>query len=173
MVQGGLAGLSSSRGPANTSTQLSYQHGGTLPQVQPAARIPPANSTLPYRPQGIGRGSNPNWKRLSEVEWKAKRDKGLCFRCDEKYTIGHKCKNRELQVMMIYDEEVEEEDGEGEQMREGDGEPILASEHIELSMNSVVGLTTPQTMKLRGDIERQPMVVLIDEGATHNFFLGG
>ena len=54
-------------------------------------------------------------------------------------------------------------------MREGDGEHVLASEHIELSMNSVVGLTTPQTMKLRGDIEGQPVVILIDGGATHNF----
>ena len=36
--------------------------------------------------------------------------KGLCFRCDEKYMIGHKCKNKQLQVMMIYDKEVEEEE---------------------------------------------------------------
>ena len=36
-------------------------------------------------------------------------------------------------------------------------------------MNSIVGLTTPQIMKLRGDIEGQLVVVLIDGGATHNF----
>lgn len=36
-------------------------------------------------------------------------------------------------------------------------------------MNSVVGLTAPQTMKLKGEIEQQPVVVLIDGGATHNF----
>ena len=62
----------------------------------------------------MGRGSNPTWKRLSEAEWKAKREKGLCFRCDEKYTVGHRCKNRELQVMMIYDDEVVEAELEEE-----------------------------------------------------------
>ena len=60
---------------------------------------------------------------------------GLCFRCDEKYTIGHKCKNRELQVVMIYDEELEEENREGEQKGDGEGDPVFRDEHIELSMN--------------------------------------
>jgi len=137
--------------------------------VHSAARVPPTNSTPPYRSLATGKGSNPNWKRLSEAEWRAKRDKGLCFRCDEKYTIGHKCRNKELQVMMIYDEEMEEENGEGEQRGDGEGDSVFRDEHIELSMNSVVGLTTPQTMKVKGDIEGQPVVVLIDGGATHNF----
>ena len=38
-------------------------------------------------------------------------------------------------------------------------------------MNSVVGLTTPQTMKLKWDIEGQPIVVLIDGRVTHNFIV--
>ena len=36
-------------------------------------------------------------------------------------------------------------------------------------MNSVAGLTAPQTMKIKEEIEQQPIVVLIDGGATHNF----
>lgn len=127
--------------------------------------ISQASNKLPV----AGSGNNVPFKGLSEAEWKSKREKGLCFRCDEKYSIGHRCKNRELQVMMIYDEEMEEEvveaeTGEGREEEAGQG-----SEVIELSMNSVVGLTAPQTMKLQGDIEGQPMVVLIDGGATHNF----
>ncbi|XP_052202680.1 uncharacterized protein LOC127808263 [Diospyros lotus] len=116
-----------------------------------------------------GSGSNVPFKRLSEAERKAKREKGLCFRCDEKYLVSHQCKNKELHVMMIYDEEMEEE-GVKVETREGREEEVgQGSEVIELSMNSVVGLTTPQTMKLQGDIEGQPVVVLIDGGATHNF----
>lgn len=39
----------------------------------------------------------------------------------------------------------------------------------EVSINSVVGLTSPQTMKLRGRIGETKVVVLIDSGTTHNF----
>lgn len=42
-------------------------------------------------------------------------------------------------------------------------------EVMELSINSVVGLTSPQTIKVEGLIENQEVVVLIDCGATHNF----
>lgn len=42
-------------------------------------------------------------------------------------------------------------------------------EGVELSMNSVVGLTSPKTMKMKGTINGQEVVVLIDFGATHNF----
>lgn len=40
---------------------------------------------------------------------------------------------------------------------------------VELSLNSVVGLTTPKTMKLKGSVLGQSVIVLIDCGATHNF----
>ena len=43
-------------------------------------------------------------------------------------------------------------------------------EVAELSLNSVVGLSTPKTMKVRGKIKQQEVIVLIDYGATHNFF---
>ena len=40
---------------------------------------------------------------------------------------------------------------------------------VEISLNYVVGLTTPTTMKLCGMIGPQEVVVLIDSWATHNF----
>ena len=42
-------------------------------------------------------------------------------------------------------------------------------ETIELSLNSVVGLTTSGMMKLKGMINGKEVIVLIDCGATHNF----
>ena len=38
---------------------------------------------------------------------------------------------------------------------------------VELSINSVVGLTNPVTMKVRGNIFGEEVVVLIDCGVTH------
>ena len=70
---------------------------------------------------------------------------------------------------MIYDEEIGEAIGEEEVVQGGEEELGCGGEVIKLSMNSIVGLTTPQTMKLRGHIEGQPVVVLVDGGTTHNF----
>ena len=36
-------------------------------------------------------------------------------------------------------------------------------------LNFVVGFSTPRTMKLRGTIANQEVMVLIDCGASHNF----
>jgi len=61
---------------------------------------------------------------LSEGELQAKQAKGLCFRCDKKYSVGHKCKNKELQVMVIYEEErdEDEEDVQEDETRDESGE---------------------------------------------------
>lgn len=104
-----------------------------------------------------------NLKRLTERELQDKRAKWLCYRCDSKWTIGDRCKNKELSVLLI-----EKEEGSGEE--EGDS-PLLPHEEVitEVSLNSVVGLSNPKTMKLRGSIGDFEVVVLIDPGAMHNF----
>ena len=40
---------------------------------------------------------------------------------------------------------------------------------VELSINSMVGLSNPGTMKVRGKIQDREVVVLIDYRTTHNF----
>lgn len=42
-------------------------------------------------------------------------------------------------------------------------------EVVELALNTVVGFSTPRTMKLKGKINEKEVVVLVDCGATHNF----
>lgn len=42
-------------------------------------------------------------------------------------------------------------------------------EIVELSINSMVGLSSPKTMKVKGTIAQQHVVVVIDCGATNNF----
>lgn len=40
---------------------------------------------------------------------------------------------------------------------------------MEVSLNSVIGLLNPMTMKLRGLIEERDVVDMVDPRATHNF----
>ncbi|KAL2466824.1 Eukaryotic aspartyl protease family protein [Abeliophyllum distichum] len=130
----------------------------------------PSDETQRVVPKASSAGKPPNqpFKRLSKAELQIKREKGLCFRCDEKYTIGHRCKNKELQVLLVQEggewevDEREEGEGKAEEVDE-------VGEVVELSLNSVVGLTPPRTMKVRGRILSQDIVILIDCGASHNF----
>lgn len=57
-------------------------------------------------------------------------------------------------------------------MDESSSEPPLSpTEELitEVSLNSVVGLSNPKTMKLRGKINDKDVIVLVDSGETHNF----
>ena len=102
-------------------------------------------------------------KRLTESELQDKRAKGLCYRCDAKWTIGHRCKKKELSVMLIAEEE-EDPDGDNSEPPPSPTEVVS-----EVSLNSVVGISNPKTMKLKGIIGSQVVIVMVDPGATHNF----
>lgn len=41
--------------------------------------------------------------------------------------------------------------------------------HLELPLYSIGGITSPQTMKLRGKLNGEIIVIMIDSGASHNF----
>eukprot|EP00253_Pinus_taeda_P023708 PITA_23708 len=38
-----------------------------------------------------------------------------------------------------------------------------------ISFNALAGITTPQTIKIEGQIKKKKVIVLIDSGSTHNF----
>ncbi|XP_028552250.1 uncharacterized protein LOC114580023 [Dendrobium catenatum] len=107
------------------------------------------------------------FKRLTDSELKEKRAKGLCYRCDEKFTLGHRCKERTLHVIIVGDSEEEENEGAAKEDGEEGEHPHLAM--VEISLNSIAGLTSHSTMKLEGEIAGYKVMVLIDSGATHNF----
>lgn len=52
---------------------------------------------------------------------------------------------------------------------EMDGSELEPHSPICVSLNSVVGIYSPKTMKLKGRINSIEIVVMVDPGATHNF----
>eukprot|EP00253_Pinus_taeda_P015452 PITA_15452 len=108
-------------------------------------------------------------KRLTPQKLEEKREKGLCYICDSKYTKRHKCAKKKL----FYINCEEEEEKEQEMSKEEDilQEQSLDKEEINLtiSCNALAGITTPQTIKIEGKIKKKNVIVLIDSGSTNNF----
>ncbi|KAL0541544.1 hypothetical protein IC582_021596 [Cucumis melo] len=115
-------------------------------------------------------------KRLPDAEFQLRREKGLCFKCNEKYSANHKCKmkkQRELRMFVVNSnneelEIVEEAEAESTELRTVEVQKNTTA-CVELSINSVVRLNDPGTMKVRGSLQEKEVVILIDWGATHNF----
>lgn len=86
-------------------------------------------------------------RRLSNMELQSKRAKGECFRCDEKWLIGHKCKKRELSVILIQGDVIRNEEHdcvEGNRVIED--ESAQEGRQPKISLNSLVGITSPKSM---------------------------
>ncbi|GJZ72561.1 hypothetical protein Tco_0636707 [Tanacetum coccineum] len=48
----------------------------------------------------------PPIKKLSPAEMQLRREKGLCFTCDETYTWNHKCPNKQYMVLLTSNDDV-------------------------------------------------------------------
>ncbi|KAJ0482832.1 putative nucleotidyltransferase, Ribonuclease H [Helianthus annuus] len=101
-------------------------------------------------------------RRLSNTEARERREKGLCYYCDERYVPGHKC--TKPQLFMISDTTEDEE----EQLVEASGEQTEETQ-AEISFHAISGTILPQTLRLSGRIKNKDVVVLVDGGSTHNF----
>ena len=93
----------------------------------------------------------------------ARREKGLCFNCDEKFTPGHKCKLQ--QAFLI---EVVEESEDGCELISDDKEEECEA-IPEISLHALSDISTPQTMRVVGTVHGRRLHVLIDSGSTHHF----
>nr|GFB69715.1 hypothetical protein [Tanacetum cinerariifolium] len=105
------------------------------------------------------------YKRLTDAEFADKRAKGICFRCDEKFRLRHRCPGKTLQVLLVGDEDEAEDEFDEK-----------SDEHVHLDMvevpqNSVMGFTSPHTIKIQGIFGDEEVVVLIDSGVTNNFLV--
>uniref|UniRef100_A0A803MCZ7 G-patch domain-containing protein n=1 Tax=Chenopodium quinoa TaxID=63459 RepID=A0A803MCZ7_CHEQI len=91
-------------------------------------------------------------RRLSEKELQQKREQGLCFRCDEKWAINHRCNRRGPSVLLM-EEEVDGDDAGDLSVVETNADefvppPPKSISPPEVSLCSVMGLTSPKTMRV-------------------------
>ncbi|PNX94328.1 Ty3/gypsy retrotransposon protein, partial [Trifolium pratense] len=114
-------------------------------------------------------------KRLSPEELQARREKGLCYNCDERYQRGHRCKR--LFHLLIVEPEDSTEDATSFHLESSDPDPIVVEsktsesepDPAQISLHALMGHTIPQTLRVMGQIHNKPVAILIDSGSTHNF----
>ncbi|TYK14439.1 uncharacterized protein E5676_scaffold186G00980 [Cucumis melo var. makuwa] len=128
--------------------------------------------TIPIK--GHFKKGEPPVKRLSDAKFRARLDRELCFRCNDKYTPGHRCKTKEKRELMFFimneEEETEEVHSKDETTeRTMELKNLELTEDTEIELTTMTSLTSKGTMKLKGWVRHKEIVVLIDSGATHNF----
>ncbi|XP_057999881.1 uncharacterized protein LOC110642382 [Hevea brasiliensis] len=93
-----------------------------------------------------------------------KKGNNSCFKCGDRYYPGHQCKTQQILALQA-DEEGLEEVGNmgGEENYEGEGE------EVEISLHALDGSISPNTLKIKGKVDKQSIVILIDSGSTPSF----
>ncbi|TXG63871.1 hypothetical protein EZV62_010865 [Acer yangbiense] len=116
-------------------------------------------------PQQEGKNNNTTLpvRRLSPTELQERRAKGLCYNCNERFVPSDRCKK----LFLI---ELCEAEGDGDVvMEEEDTEQTFLINMPEISLHAISGSRAPETMRVRGNIERISTIVLVDSRSTHNF----
>lgn len=155
------AKLGVSEGRIYTSIPLtSWKTRATVSEVNRVKDKPgidKVTSKLPQRPQ----------KHHTNAELDDMRRRSICFKCQGKWFHGHECPNKELQVLTILNDfvaEVLQEHRKKEEMDE-----VSESQLMTLSFSSFMGISSLTTIKMKGQICRGDVLIMLDSGATHNF----
>lgn len=109
------------------------------------------------------RASRIPFKHLSAAEIQERRDKGLCFSCDEKFSTSHRCKNRIL-IMCGEEEQWEVQEETGGQAVNG-----AVEEEMEVSLNAFSNSINPHVYRIPARVGKEALEVLIDTGSNNNF----
>ncbi|GAU40605.1 hypothetical protein TSUD_28110 [Trifolium subterraneum] len=117
--------------------------------------------------------SNPprvQFRKLSSEEMSSRREKGLCYNCDDTFTPGHKCKGR-FYLLVSDDPESPPVEPLSIQSPETDTENHLDTPDLDaqISFHSLSGSSATATLRIPGQIANHSVTVLIDGGSTHNF----
>ncbi|WVZ00448.1 hypothetical protein V8G54_026517 [Vigna mungo] len=138
----------------------------------PTSLMPPLFPTPPHTTQSHHNGTP--IKRLTPTEQQIKRDKGLCYWCDEKFTPHHKFLNKHfmlyqleevLEQPILHHEQTEMEEEDHKQMQQLENQVL---EH-HLSLSAMKGTPGSGIIRLKAFVHGMEVQVLIDGGSLANF----
>ncbi|KAK3204474.1 hypothetical protein Dsin_018520 [Dipteronia sinensis] len=106
-------------------------------------------------------------KKLTPIEMKVRRDKGLCYNCNETYTFVHQYAKKQFYMLCGEEEGGEFENEETDEPKE---EAVVENdEEITFSHHALTWSMGMQAIQLRGKVKNGEITILVDSGSTHNF----
>lgn len=135
------------------------------PKPQPQTAIP----QNPSQPPLLLSPPKPTFKHLTPAEMAARREKGLCYNCDEKWSNTHRCKSR---FFLIVADDVDRLSEAQPQIAEEDvsSDPVdTGTSSAQISFHALSGHLALETLRVPGSVNGHKITVLIDGGSTHNF----
>ncbi|KAA8538007.1 hypothetical protein F0562_027413 [Nyssa sinensis] len=102
-------------------------------------------------------------KKMTQKEFEERMMKGLYYSCDEKYFRGHVCKKKQLFMIEVS----EEEDFFGDVVQEMEKKDV--QEKLQILVHALSGSLSYKTMRIKGKVKKNMVIILIDSGSTHNF----
>nr|KYP41284.1 Transposon Ty3-G Gag-Pol polyprotein [Cajanus cajan] len=105
---------------------------------------------------------------MSPAETQLRREKGLCFTCDDKYSPSHRCPNKQYLWLHLDEDEVSDEPVMDASVVTDNIEPQLLSEP-HFSFNALNGSAGNGTMRFKGVINGLTVQILLDSGSSDNF----
>lgn len=124
-----------------------------------------SNPTHSSSPKPIA--SLPPVKKLSWEEMQKRHEKGLCFNCNEHFTPGHLCAVK--QIFLIEAKPEGNEESLKDFSPEADDADLIDDANPQILLNALTGYTSPQTMRIEEWVGHRKVLILIDNGSTHNF----
>ncbi|XP_057425934.1 uncharacterized protein LOC130719329 [Lotus japonicus] len=146
---------------SNTSASSKFQTNAQRTDTTKPT-LPPLLPTPPIKPFNI---RNQNIKKISPAEIQLRREKNLCYFCDEKFSPAHKCPNRQVMLLQL-DETDEDPTDDQETVTEEDSKE---DDTHHLSLNALRGSNGVGTIRFTGQVGGIQVKVLVDGGSSDNF----
>lgn len=143
----------------NTKTDTSHSlPKSTLPPLLPTPNTKPFSQSQKHH----------QVKKNSPAEMQIRREKGLCYFCDEKFSFTHKCPNRQMMMLQLIDDDLTDS-------REPDPPDLpqpnteVSDQEHHLSLNAMKGAGGVGTIGFTGHIGPIEIKVLVDGGSSGSF----
>ena len=159
--------------PTQTSSPLGLismsQYSGIRPNPpttsiiqNPTSTQPPPNKSAPLLPTPV----LPT-RHLTPTELRDKRERGLCYNCDEKFSPNHRCRSRYL--LLLGCDECDEEDTTVEAPPEATAGFVEEISGDISTLHALSCLHQGKSLRVFGTHGVHRFQVLIDSGSTRNF----
>jgi len=131
--------------------------------------IPPVDTKpqlLPTPPK------TPLMRKLSPTEIQFRREHNLCFTCDAKFSLGHRCAAKHYFIIQSVEKVIPESDHQSTDIDNvviDTSDSIELHEPVQLSYNALTGLPARGSIRFVGTVYERDICILMDGGSSNNF----